>query len=84
MVAMSSLLWYSAVAANLGGLRNIWRRKMKNLIFGLVVAAAVVGCGKEEVVDDTSTMTDDTSTMTDDTSVMTDDTAMGTDEEEGA
>ncbi len=54
---------------------------MKNLIFGLVVAAAVVGCGKEDVVDDTSTMTDDTSVMTDDTSVMTEDTAMGTDED---
>ena len=57
------------------------RTKMKNLIIGLVVAAAVVGCAKEEGGDDTAKMTDDTSVMTDDTSVMTDDTGMTATEE---
>jgi hypothetical protein len=52
---------------------------MKNIIIGLVAAAAVVGCGgSDEPTDDTSVVTDDTSVMTDDTSVMTDDTAATT------
>jgi len=53
---------------------------MKNLIIGLVVAAAVVGCGKDTeetdtiVTDDTAVVTDDTAVVTDDTAVVTDDT----------
>jgi hypothetical protein len=41
--------------------------KMKNLIIGLVVAAAVVGCGKDDVED--TTTTDTSVTTTDDTSM---------------
>ena len=46
---------------------------MKNLIIGLVVAAAVVGCGKDTEETDTI-VTDDTAVVTDDTAVVTDDT----------